>query len=293
MKKIEACPLCGKNNFVSVRKAPYYRGKQEIFNIDSCTSCGFWFTNPQPEGAGLAAYYESEDYVSHTDGTGSLLDIVYNWVRNYALNKKLSIVESAVRNKNTLLDYGAGTGAFLARAKEKSWSVTGVEPSEVARKNAKLKGVDLLSVENRNVVKDGSCSAISLWHVLEHLPDLKESMLYFNAKLERDGVLFVAVPNHQSYDAEYYRDQWAALDVPLHLWHFSKTDIANLALATGFSLEKVYNMPFDSYYVSLLSEKIRASSMGPLKAMYRGFVSNLKGGNTKNMSSLIYQLRKS
>tara|TARA_R110002050_G_scaffold110427_6_gene222654 strand:+ start:5427 stop:6308 length:882 start_codon:yes stop_codon:yes gene_type:complete len=292
MRKIDACPLCGKNDFVSVRNAPYYRGKQECFNIDACNSCGFWFTNPQPEGKGLAAYYESDDYVSHTDGTGSLLDIVYNWVRSYALSKKLSLVESAVKNKNTLLDYGAGTGAFLAMAKEKAWKVTGVEPSEVARKNAQLKGVKLLSVEERNSVKDGSCSAISLWHVLEHLPDLKESMRFFNAKLETEGVLFIAVPNHESHDAQYYKDEWAALDVPLHLWHFSKADIRSLAEKTGFSVEKVYNMPFDSYYVSLLSEKIRKSSLGPIKAVYQGFLSNLKGGSSKNMSSLIYQLRK-
>lgn len=292
MKSIKDCPLCGKSDFSSVRKAPYYRGEKEVFNIDECKSCGFWFTNPQPEGESLAAYYESDDYVSHTDGTGSVLDLVYNKVRDYALNKKLALVESAVKDKTKLLDYGAGTGAFLARAKEKNWSVTGIEPSPVARENALKKGVELLSVENRNQIADASCSAISLWHVLEHLPDLKESMQYFNAKLAQEGVLFIAVPNHESHDAKHYKNEWAALDAPLHLWHFAKSDIKRLAEDNGFSLEKVINMPFDSYYVSLLSEKIKGSSLGPIKAFYLGFVSNTKGRSAKNMSSLIYQLRK-
>jgi hypothetical protein len=117
-------------------------------------------------------------------------------------------------------------------------------------------------------------------------------MQYFNAKLEDDGVLFIAVPNHESYDAVHYKNQWAALDVPLHLWHFAKSDISALAKEHGFTVEKVFNMPFDSYYVSLLSEKIGKSGLGPVKALFRGFVSNRKGRNTSNMSSLIYQLRK-
>jgi 2-polyprenyl-3-methyl-5-hydroxy-6-metoxy-1,4-benzoquinol methylase len=292
MKDISSCPLCGKSDLKSVRKAPYYRGEHEVFNIDECSSCGFWFTNPQPEGVDLASYYESDNYVSHTDGTGSLLDFVYNRVRDYALNKKLSLVDKAVSQKNTLLDYGAGTGAFLVTAKAKGWKVMGVEPSALARDNANGKGVSLLSVEGRDAVQNSSCSAISLWHVLEHLPDLKESMEYFNSKLEDKGVLFIAVPNHQSHDAGYYQNNWAALDVPLHLWHFTKKDLNSLAVEAGFVLEQVHNMPFDSFYVSLLSEKIRKSNFGPIRALYRGIVSNLKGRNQKNMSSLIYQLRK-
>jgi len=292
MKSIKDCPLCGKSDFTSVRKAPYYRGEKEVFNIDECKSCGFWFTNPQPEGGKLAAYYESDDYVSHTDGRGTIVDLVYNKVRDYALNKKLALVEAAAKDTAKLLDYGAGTGAFLARAKERNWTVTGIEPSEVARDNARKKGVDLLSVENRDQINDASCSAISLWHVLEHLPDLKESMQYFHAKLKDEGVLFIAVPNHESHDARHYKDQWAALDAPLHLWHFAKSDIKRLAEDSGFILEEVINMPFDSYYVSLLSEKIKGSSLGPVKAFLQGFISNSKGRKTKNMSSLIYQLRK-
>ena len=292
MKDISSCPLCGKVDLKSVRKAPYYRGKHELFNVDECLSCGFWFTNPQPEGEELASYYDSDDYVSHTDGTGSLLDFVYNRVRGYALNKKLSLVDKAVNQRIALLDYGAGTGAFLVRAKAKGWDVMGIEPSVVARENAKGKGVSLLSVEGRDAVQNSFCSAITLWHVLEHLPDLKESMDYFNTKLEEKGVLFIAVPNHESHDASYYKNNWAALDVPLHLWHFTKKDVESLAVESGFILEKVHNMPFDSFYVSLLSEKIKKSNYGVMRALYRGLISNVRGRSQKNMSSLIYQLRK-
>lgn len=284
--------MCKGQSLKPVRRAPYYRGVKAYFTIDSCDKCGFWFTNPQPEGEELARFYQTDDYVSHTDGKGGLMDIVYNKVRNYALGKKYSLVKKAVQQEGLVLDYGAGTGAFLQFLKGKNWSVTGVEPSEIARENAKKKGVLLYSVEDRDKIKEKSCAAITLWHVLEHLPDLKESMAYFNNRLEEKGALFIAVPNHQSYDANYYKDEWAALDVPLHLWHFAKNDIESLASQTGFLVERVYNMPFDSFYVSMLSEKIRGSKLGLFNAFYRGLLSNLKGGSSKNMSSLIYQLRK-
>jgi type IV secretory pathway protease TraF len=117
-------------------------------------------------------------------------------------------------------------------------------------------------------------------------------MQYFNSKLAQEGVLFIAVPNHESHDARHYKNEWAALDAPLHLWHFAKSDIKRLAEDNGFMLERVINMPFDSYYVSLLSEKIKGSKLGPIRAFWHGFISYAKGGANKNMSSLIYQLRK-
>lgn len=292
MLDLKNCPVCNADKQHEVRKAPYYRGEREHFSIVECDQCGFWWTNPSPRGEDLAAYYESDDYVSHTDGKGGLMDFVYRLVRSRAINSKLKLLNAVQPDKKMLVDYGAGTGAFLSAALEKGWEAIGFEPSAVARENAAQKGLDLRDPENRLDLKEGSVSAFTLWHVLEHVPDLNETLAFFNSRLRDRGVLIVAVPNHESWDAKHYRSHWAALDVPLHLWHFSKTDAGRLAETHGFSLEEIHNMPFDSFYVSLLSEKILWGKSRLIHAFWQGLKSNIQGANTKNMSSLIYVLRK-
>ncbi len=292
MFDLKNCPICDSDQKHEVRKAPYYRGEREHFSIVECDNCGFWWTNPSPRGEDLAAYYESDDYVSHTDGKGGLLDFVYRTVRSRAIKSKIALLNRAQSNRKLLVDYGAGTGAFLAEAKNQGWQSMGFEPSEVARRNAKKKGLDLRSPESREELEENSVSAFTLWHVLEHIPDLNETLAYFNGRLIKGGSLIIAVPNHESADAEHYRNHWAALDVPLHLWHFAKKDVQALADMHGFSLDQIENMPFDSFYVSLLSEKNLWAKQRPLHAFWQGLKSNLKGAKSKNMSSLIYVLRK-
>lgn len=292
MNKHSQCPVCAGTKFSPVRKPYYYRGKREEFTVESCDLCGFWFTNPFPEGAELAAYYETEDYVSHTDGKGGLMDWVYGIVRDRAIKSKYQLVKSLNIGTKLFVDYGAGTGAFLAHVKSKGHEVLGFEPSEVARKNAAQKGLNLLDPEKRGELEEASVSVFTLWHVLEHIPDLNETLAYFNSRLEAKGYLVIAVPNHESADALHYKDHWAAFDVPLHLWHFAKSDIKALGEKHGFKLQTIHNMPFDSYYVSLLSEKNKSGGMRPFSAFIQGWKSNKRGRRTKNMSSLIYVLQK-
>ncbi len=293
MKQYSSCPICGDTHLQSVRKPYYFRGKQEGFNIDECRNCGFWFTNPVPKGAQLAAYYESDDYVSHTDGKGGLMDQVYELVRTRAIRKKFDLIQKLKSPKEFLVDYGAGTGEFLRYASTKGWEVKGFEPSSRARENAANKGLDLIDPELRESLAPNSIGVFTLWHVLEHIPDLRETLSYFYERLVPGGFLVLALPNHESDDAEHYQSDWAAFDVPLHLWHFSKKDIRNLADKHGFNLKAVRNMPFDSFYVSLLSEKNRHGSQRPVKAFWQGLKSNVKGsGSNQNMSSLIYVLQK-
>lgn len=293
MIEIKECPVCGATEQKTVRKAPFFRGEREWFTIASCQTCGFWFTSPRPELEKLGDYYEADNYVSHTDGGKSLFDQAYKMVRSYALKKKLGLVKNyAPIESNELVDYGAGSGAFLAYAQEKGIKVKGFEPSDIARKQAAKKGVTLLDPSERESMAVNSVGAFSLWHVLEHLPDLNESLQFFHSRLVDQGCLFLALPNHESHDAQHYGDFWAALDVPLHLWHFSKNDIEALAKKHSFRVEQVVNMPFDSFYVSLLSEKNKGGG-NPISGLWHGLISNLKGrGKAKNMSSLIYILRK-
>lgn len=290
---LKNCPICDGSSFSDVFKTSYFRGKAEDFLIQECKDCELWFTNPRPNDLELGAYYESEDYVSHTDKKETLIDKIYHIVRSRAVKSKVSLI-GKFGSKGKLLDYGAGTGFFLNAAKTAGWEVSGAEPSDVARKNAKeVHGLDLMDPSNIDwEQKENSLDCISLWHVLEHLSDLKGDFQKFSRSLKKGGHLIIAVPNHESFDAEHYGNKWAALDVPLHLYHFKKDNLKMLAENFGFEMVDIKNMPFDSYYVSMLSEKIKTGKSNLLSAFITGFKSNQKAKGSQNASSLIYILKK-
>ncbi len=247
-------------------------------------------TSPKPETKELGKYYESEDYISHTDSARSLFEKVYQIVKKYALQQKINLIESFLSKKGNILDIGAGTGDFLTVAKKNNWNVSGIEPNTSAIELAQKKGVAL--DQTTLIFKDNEFDVITMWHVLEHVPDLDQQIKEIKRILKKGGYAFIAVPNFKSYDANYYKEFWAAYDVPRHLWHFSKNSIEKLFSREGFVLQKIKPMKFDSYYVSLLSEKYKNGKMNFIKAFIIGFLSNFKGMSSKEYSSHIYILKK-
>lgn len=245
-------------------------------------------TNPVPEN--LEDYYKSENYISHTDSKKRLIDKVYQGVKNITLKRKLKLINSFKITSKNILDVGAGTGDFLKVCKDNAWNVSGIEPSLEARNIAQKKGVILK--ENLSEFKNIKFDVITLWHVLEHVENLSEYLSILHSLLFDEGKLIIAVPNFKSDDAKFYKEHWAALDVPRHLWHFSQTSISKLFAEVNMVVEKTIPMKFDAYYVALLSEKYKSGKMNPIKAFYRGLLSNLRAKRTKEYSSLIYVLKK-
>ena len=252
-------------------------------------------TFPQPKVEELSGYYESEDYISHTDSKETVIDKVYQTVKKYALTNKLKLINSFKSSEKNLLDVGCGTGDFLLVCKNNGWNVTGVEPNEKAKTNAenKLKGISASEIysEINQLSSEAQFDVITLWHVLEHIPNLEAYISTLKKLLKPKGVLIVAVPNFKSYDANYYKQFWAAFDVPRHLWHFSKKSIQLLFEKHEMSIIKILPMWFDSFYVSLLSEKYKNGKGNFLKAFCIGLISNIKAITTKEHSSLIYLLK--
>lgn len=246
-------------------------------------------THPQPELSVLGKYYESDDYISHTDAKRSVFEKMYHLVKSYSLKKKVGIINSYHPEKGALLDIGAGTGDFLAIAKDSGWKITGIEPNENAKKLAVSKGVlfekDIESIDNQLF------DVITMWHVLEHVPDVTHQIKELKRLLKPNGTIIIAVPNYKSFDAEYYGKFWAAYDVPRHLWHFSKTSIEKLVSRENMKLIKILPMVFDSFYVSLLSEKYKTGKMNFFNAFWIGLRSNLKAISSKEFSSHIYIIK--
>ena len=278
--------ITNKNHFLTVKD---YSVSQETFDLYHDETLDMLITHPQPGLDVLGKYYESADYISHTDSKRSLFEKAYHFVKNIALKNKLNLINIQQPSKGLILDIGAGTGDFLSVAKNDGWQTIGVEPSEKAKSIAKSKGVTF--VENTSELESRIFDVISMWHVLEHVPNLEDQIKELKRLLKPSGTLIVAVPNFKSYDAKYYGNFWAAYDVPIHFWHFSKTAIKNLFAKENMTLEKVLPMKFDSFYVSLLSEKYKTGRMNYIKALCIGLQSNLKAKRNLEYSSHIYILK--
>ena len=244
-------------------------------------------TSPVPSD--LENYYKSEAYISHSNTSKSFLDKVYQRVRKYTLKRKVSLINSFEVSGKKILDIGCGTGDFLATAKNDGWEVHGVEPSKEARILSASKNIDAL--EDVSQLKEDNFDVITLWHVLEHVPNVLAYIETLKTKLKPDGMLLIAVPNYNSFDAGHYKEHWAAYDVPRHLWHFSQKSIQKLFSEVGLIVEKVIPMKFDSYYVSMLSEKYKYGKNRYLKAIWIGFLSNRKAKVSSEYSSLIYLIK--
>lgn len=275
-----------KKHFLTVKDNSV---SKETFELLYDETLDMLFTSPQPDENNLGRYYESDDYISHTDGKRSIFEKAYHFIKNIALKNKLSLINDLQQSKGNLLDIGAGTGDFLLVAKNNGWNSVGIEPSVKAKAIAKTKGVELKS--NLSEFEDNSFDIITMWHVLEHVPNLENQIKELKRLLKPNGSILIAVPNFKSFDANYYKEFWAAYDVPRHLWHFSKTAIKKLFEKEELELIKILPMKFDSFYVSLLSEKYKTGKMNYFKAFSIGLKSNLRAKKNFEYSSHIYVLK--
>jgi 2-polyprenyl-3-methyl-5-hydroxy-6-metoxy-1,4-benzoquinol methylase len=278
--------VLNKKHFLTVKD---HSVSKETFELYYDETLDMLITSPQPDENDLGKYYESEDYISHTDNKRSLFEKAYHVVKNIALKNKLNLINSQNPQKGKILDIGAGTGDFLMTAKENGWETVGVEPSDKAKSIAIKKGISF--VEKNSDLENNSFDVITMWHVLEHVPNLEFQIQELKRLLKPTGTLIVAVPNFKSFDANHYKEFWAAYDVPIHFWHFSKKAIQSLFEKVDMRLEKILPMKFDSFYVSLLSEKYKTGKMNYVSAFFIGLRSNLKAKRSLEYSSHIYVLK--
>jgi len=262
---------------------------KETFGLHHDEKLDLLITFPKPTETELPSYYESEDYISHTDGKRTLFEKVYQYIKDIALKNKLDLINGLQPDKGNLLDIGAGTGDFLAVAEQNGWKITGIEPNEKAKNIAINKGISF--VENSELLEKESFDTITMWHVLEHVPDLELQIKELKRLLKPNGTILIAVPNFNSYDAKHYGSYWAAYDAPRHLWHFSKTAIKLLFEKQDLHLQKVLPMKFDAFYVALLSEKYQKGKMNLINAFLVGLKSNFKGSRNLEYSSHIYVIK--
>lgn len=292
LENLQVCPVCN-SSLTAFISAKDFTVSHETFGIMKCPACSLLVTNPRPAFESIAKYYQSEDYISHSGTSKGLINKLYNLAKSFNINSKCRLaIKSSGISTGRILDYGCGRGDFLLAMKKKGWVIDGAEPDEKAARAASLQcGIKIISPANVLSLPDSSFDVITLWHVLEHVHRLNETVAKLKSLLSPDGILIIAVPNHESFDARFYKELWAAYDVPRHLYHFSKKSMLNLLQKHNLKCSAVKPMRLDAFYVSMLSEKYRKSSFGIISGFFIGLLSDFQAILNNNWSSLIYICR--
>jgi 2-polyprenyl-3-methyl-5-hydroxy-6-metoxy-1,4-benzoquinol methylase len=288
------CPVCGSVHINPLLTVKDHSVSREDFVIWQCNNCSLRFTQDVPGEAFIGRYYQSADYISHSNTRKGLVNQLYQKVRDYTLNQKAGLIIDKTVKQGKILDLGAGVGAFLNTMKERGWEITGIEPDEGARQKAKtLFNIELKETDSFHQLSESSYDAITLWHVLEHVHQLHDYVERLKALLKANGKIFIAVPNYSSLDSSIYKLYWAAYDVPRHLYHFSPKSIDVLMSQHGLKVISKKPMWFDSFYISLLSSKYKNGKTKWISAGLSGLRSNLRALMNKDYcSSIIYIIEK-
>ncbi len=287
-ERLEQCPICKSGVFNNFMICKDHAISKESFAIVQCKKCQFKFTNPRPVPESLPKYYQSENYISHTNKGNNLVNLAYKIARHFTIKNKIKFIRT-FHDHGNILDYGCGTGIFIESAKRKGWNVLGIEPNEAARSHTSPKMQPFVYSDIRDIKLKKYFHIITLWHVLEHISDLQDAIKKLKKLLHQDGKIIIAVPNTASWDAQYYKEYWAGYDVPRHMYHFTPTSMNNLLAQYKLKIDATYPMTLDAYYVSLLSEKYKYGKNNYIEAIKNGYKSNKWAKkNNNNFSSIIF-----
>lgn len=220
MKSLEKilCNIChsAKKKKVLTAQDPFTR---ESFILVRCENCGLIYTNPRPTSDERHLYYPDSLYPADP-----------------SIEEKKRILLHCIR-QGRILDVGCGRGFFLNSIKH-NFEVTGIEIDEESSDYAfNEHGIEIIAREITDLdsIKK-PFDVITFWHTLEHLPDPKGALDKAFTSLKERGLLLVAVPNIESLQASIFRRRWYHLELPRHLYHFSKDTLSRIIKDSGFTI---------------------------------------------------------
>lgn len=286
------CPWCDSENVHLHLKLKDEFLSKEDFQIFECEDCGLLYTTPRPEKDKIGEYYKSENYYSHQENKQGFIPKVYEKVKSINLKSKSKMATKGMKI-GKVLDIGCGVGDFLHKMETYGWKTTGIEPSEDAKNIARKRmNAELYSPDEIDKLESESFDLITMWHVLEHVDDLKTEIAELQRLLKKGGRLVLALPNFKSYDGQFYKEKWAAYDVPRHLNHFCQQSIYNIFKNSELNQIETQKLIWDAYYISFMSEQYKQHSLPLIRGVWRGLISNLKARRSGEWSSMVYIFEK-
>ncbi len=307
-----ACPISGATEFETLCQIPdrFAVEKGDLWRVVKSRQSGLTLLNPRPTQSEIGAYYDAlvyDPFITLKQHP-TLQDRVYKFVRQYiSLGFKAREVLKRVTFDSErvyqVLEIGCATGDFLLELKKRTdaeLELTGIEIAEKAARfareenNLRVFQGELLTVE-LSTPQD----LIVMWHTLEHVHRINETLEKLRHLLKPNSMLMVAMPNLDSYDAKHYGKYWVPLEAPRHLYHFTPKTFAALLQKHGLAIVDMHGLPLDSYYNALLSEQLIAavkkkpSGLGTLvnTALY-GTLAAIAGQDPMQASSIAYYIKK-
>jgi len=241
------CPICKTKDFkdyISVGDR-FNEHEDNQFNIVKC-NCGLIFLNPRPTEDEISQYYENAEYDPHRNKGNSLKDVLYSLVQQVALRFKHFVIILHHQSGN-LLDIGGGKGEFAEFMSIKGFDTT-------LQDNYSNYNGNIEFYNNLNEI-EAKFDIITMWHVLEHIHELDKIFEFLNDKLNKNGILVLAVPNHNAVERKYFKEKWAPYDAPRHLYHFDDDSLTKLLNKHNFKIVRKNTLVHDSFYNILLSFK--------------------------------------
>ena len=262
-------------------KVKDYIKSGEFFQLYKDNNSGIVWTNLD-KNHNHEFYYLSEKYIPHKEKKG-FFGFIYSFVQKIMFRYKLKNLKNHINKNKIVLDYGSGDGRFAEYLNQLHIKTMTYDP--LVNKLEESEPLNHQTVENQ-------VDTLMMWHVLEHIPDLDSSIKAISNSIKNKGSLVIAVPNIDSFDSKLYKEYWAGLDVPRHLYHFNHASLINFIEQHGFIYNYKKPLLFDSFYVSILSEKNRNNPFGILVGLTIGFISNFLALFSTNYSSSFYVFTK-
>lgn len=235
------CSICGATEATPCFSArDYLTG--ETFQIVQCQTCMMHFVSPQPALEEMSRYYPPVYYGDRR----SFFEVVTCWIRMRHVQRA-----QGHHKTGTLLDVGCGKGGMLQMLQKKGWRVLGTEfGTHPAQTTGDGDAVDIRygALEACQLPGD-SFDVVTLWHVLEHLTNPRETLREIRRLLKKEGKIILAVPNFGSLQAQWAGRHWLHLDVPRHVWHFTQVHLTSLLEQEGFAIEKrrAFSFEYDTF----------------------------------------------
>ncbi len=235
------CNLCGCSQSSLLFTSRDYISR-EYFNVVRCNSCGLAYTNPRPSIQEIERFYGRHYYGKNNARFKGLFELLVRLFRRQRTQRLLNLKKSGC-----ILDIGCGRGQMLHEFQKRGWQTFGTELAESKAQAAREEfGLNVLAAPIETCNFEGNFfDVVTLWHVLEHLPYPRETLQEINRILKEDGLLVVAVPHFDSFEARIFKEKWFHLDVPRHYYHFSLQTLTQMLAVAGFKVKSQHHFSIE------------------------------------------------